>query len=129
MREPFTELEETRVLIVDDDSDIRSVVSDLLAAQGAVTVGVPNAEEALVRFEQDGYDLVCVDLRLPGMDGIALMRRLRAIDPFARVLLMTAFGGEDVYVEAMCCGAAAMMKKPFTVDQLLSVAVRALEPR
>jgi DNA-binding NtrC family response regulator len=122
-------LEEARVLVVDDEPDIRQVVADVLEGQGAVAIGAGSGEEALERYESRVFDLVWLDLKMPGMDGLTLLRRIQAIDPFARVVLMTAYGNCDVYINAMASGATAMVNKPFNARQIVSISENALKER
>lgn len=122
-------LEEARVLIVDDEPDIRQVMQDVLQSRGAVTECAACGEEALARFRDGSYDLVWLDLRLPDTDGITLLRQMLDIDPFARIVLMSAYGTFDAFVDSMALGAASMVKKPFTTEQLLSVSQHAMNRR
>lgn len=122
-------LEEARVLIVDDEPDIRQVMRDVLQSRGAMTECVACAEEALARVQNGSYDLIWLDLRLPGMDGITVLRHILGIDPFARVVLMSAYGTFDSFVDVMALGAASMVKKPFTTEQILSVSQHAMNRR
>ena len=120
-------LDEARVLVVDDEPDICRVVSDVLESRGAVAVGAADGNEALGRYESCVFDLVWLDVRLPGMDGLRVLKRIQALDPFARVVMMTAFGDCDTYIDAMSSGAVAMVKKPFTARQIIAVSEHALK--
>jgi two-component system response regulator HydG len=117
----------TRVLVVDDDPGVRYTLREILEAEGLAVDEAASGEEALARFEAAPAPLVLTDLRMPGMDGIALLRALAARAPAPRVVLLTAHGSERQAVEAMKAGAHDYFRKPFDVEELLAVVRRALE--
>jgi len=117
----------TRVLVVDDDPGIRYTLREILEAEGLQVDEAASGEEALARYEATPAALVLTDLRMPGMDGIALLRALAARAPAPRVVLLTAHGSERQAVEAMKAGAHDYFRKPFDVEELLAVVRRALE--
>jgi DNA-binding NtrC family response regulator len=117
----------TRVLVVDDDPGVRYTLREILASEGLLVDEAADGAEALARFEAQPAPLVVTDLRMPGMDGMELLRRLAARTPAPRVVVITAHGSERQAVEAMKAGAYDYFKKPFENEELLAVVRRAVE--
>lgn len=123
------------VLIVEDDDDVRLGCEQALGLEGIPTRGVASAEAALRELETTTREgaaypgVVVSDIRLPGMDGMALLDRLKAADSTLPVVLITGHGDVTLAVEAMKRGAYDFVEKPFSPEQLVSVASRALEKR
>lgn len=115
------------ILVVDDEQKLRRVIEVHLNSAGFEVEKANSAEDALKLA--DRADLVLTDLRLPGMDGLELLSRLRAQNSHAPVIVMTAFGTIENAVEAMKSGAADFLLKPFSLDHLLTVINKALEVR
>ena len=116
-----------RILVVDDEEKLRRVIELQLSTAGFEVDKAASAEEALKLAER--ADLVLTDLKLPGMDGLALLAAIRHQNMFAPVIMMTAFGSIQVAVEAMKAGAADFLLKPFSLDHLMAVIHKALEMR
>jgi DNA-binding response OmpR family regulator len=100
-------------LIVDDEKNIRFTLAETLAALPLEADVAADGEEALRLLEDNRYSLMLLDLRMPGMDGIEVLRRVREIRPEIPVILLTAYGTVDVAVEAMKLGAVDFLSKPF----------------
>src|SRR5688572_26995433 len=90
-----------RLLIVDDDDDLRFVLVKAFEHGGAAVTACGSAEDALARSERTRHDVALVDLHLPGMDGIALLDRLKAMQPEMEVLVFTADSSVETAVQAM----------------------------
>ncbi|HEX8909486.1 MAG TPA: sigma-54 dependent transcriptional regulator [Anaeromyxobacteraceae bacterium] len=116
-----------RVLVVDDDPGLRYTLREILGGEGVEVEEAEDGVAALARFEASPFPLVITDLRMPRMDGLELTRRLVALSPPPRVVLITAHGSERQAVEAMKAGAWDYFRKPFENDELLAVVRRALE--
>jgi DNA-binding NtrC family response regulator len=116
-----------RVLVVDDDPGLRYTLREILEAEGLEVDEAEDGEAALERLEAAPAALVVTDLRMPRMDGMALLRRLVARAPAPRVVLVTAHGSERQAVEAMKAGAWDYFRKPFDTEELLAVVRRAVE--
>ena len=116
-----------RVLGVDDDPGVRYTLREILESEGLAVDDAADGTEALARWQARPSPLVITDLRMPGMDGMELLRRLAALPRAPRVVVVTAHGSERQAVEAMKAGAYDYFKKPFESDELLSVVRRALE--
>lgn len=115
-----------RILFVDDDASLRTVVSIALRRDGHQVEVAADGAEALAKFGHGGYDLVIQDVRMPGMNGLELLERLRKVDAGVPVVVMTAFSTWDVAVNAMRLGAFDYIKKPFDNDGLRVLARRAI---
>jgi len=114
-----------RILVVDDEDKLRRVIELHLLSAGFEVDKAASAEEGLSLA--DRADLVLTDLRLPGIDGLELLSRIRSRNPAATVVVMTAFGTVENAVEAMKLGATDFLLKPFSLDQLSAVVGKALE--
>jgi len=116
-----------RVLVVDDDQGVRYTLREILEAAGFEVDEASDGEAALARFSAAPADLVITDLRMPKLDGMGLLARLRQSAPLLKVVLITAHGSERQAVAAMKAGAFDYFRKPFEMDELLVVVRRAVE--
>jgi two-component system response regulator HydG len=116
-----------RVLVVDDDPGLRYTLREILGSEGLEVDEAADGEEALRRFDAAPAPLVVTDLRMPRLDGMALLAALRARTPAPRVIVITAHGSERQAVEAIQAGAFDYFKKPFETEELLAVVRRAVE--
>src|SRR3954453_9791175 len=117
------------VLIVDDERPIRRILAVLLQERHHRVTEAGSGEEALAALPEARPDLVLLDLKLAGIDGLKTLKRLRPLDPRLHVVLMTAHGTISSAVEAMRRGPFDYVTKPFDNDELLMVVDRALEVR
>lgn len=109
-----------KVLLVEDERTLREGLRDLLAAAGHQVVAVEDGPEGLARGVEEAFDLVVLDLMLPGMDGIEVCRRLRRSRPELSIMMLTARGSEDDKVAGFAAGADDYVAKPFGVRELLA---------
>ncbi len=116
-----------RILIVEDENATAWALAESLREDGHDTATVGSAEDALERLRGHGADLVLTDLRLPGMSGAQLARRLRSGRRPTPVIVVTAFGTGEVLAELAECGVHAVFPKPFRVDQVRRSVREALE--
>ncbi|HEU5055192.1 MAG TPA: sigma-54 dependent transcriptional regulator [Kofleriaceae bacterium] len=116
-----------RILIVDDEANARTALAELLRDEGFQVETAADGFKALPKLEDFGPDLLLTDLKMPGLDGLELMRRARENDPEIAAVVMTAYGAIDTAVSAMRQGAADYLTKPINVDELLIVMDRVLE--
>ena len=119
----------SKVAIIDDEADMRESVAQWLQLSGFEPVAFEAAEPALKVLGPDFAGVVISDIRMPGMDGMALLRRLQSIDPGLPVILMTGHGDVPMAVEAMRIGAFDFVEKPFEPDRLAELCQRAGEAR
>ena len=116
-----------RALIVDDEKLIRWSLEQKLGEAGFEVVSAQTGEEALSRFEEERTDVVLLDIRLPGMNGIDVLTHLREREPSTPVVMVTACDSAELAIQAFKQGAADYVIKPFDLSELLVVVQRALE--
>jgi DNA-binding NtrC family response regulator len=116
-----------RVLVVDDDAGVRYTIREILEEDGHEVDEAEDGAAALARLDAAPAPLVVTDLRMPRLDGMALLRELAARTPAPRVVVVTAHGSERHAVEAMRAGAWDYFRKPFEPDDLRAVVRRAAE--
>ena len=107
-----------RVLVVDDERLSRETTTQQLREAGYVTKAVENAFKALQQLEEDRWDVVLTDLRMPTMDGLEFLKKVKQNSPDVEVILMTAYGTVETAVAAMREGAADFLTKPFSFHEL-----------
>jgi DNA-binding NtrC family response regulator len=107
------------ILVVDDEKMVRSPLARNLASAGYEVREASSADEALQLLSTAGVDLVITDIRMPGTDGIELLRRAKATSPDLEVIVMTAYASVETAVDAMKSGARDYITKPFTRDEVL----------
>lgn len=119
-----------RILVADDEPGLREFVADALALDDHAVAVAADGREASRLVDERAFDLVITDLKMPGLDGLGLLRKLRAEQPEVEVIVMTAYGTVDTAVEAMKLGAFEFLQKPLSgPDELRVVVQRALEHR
>ncbi len=116
-----------RILVVDDEVNARSALTELLRDEGYEVEMAADAFKALGKVESFGPDIVVTDLKMPGMDGIELVKKLRSGEEPLAVVVMTAFGAVQTAVTAMRAGAADYLTKPLNFSELVVVIERVLE--
>ena len=115
-----------RVLVVDDEASIRDLLSKTLALAEYDVDAAPDGRSALERMRLYPYDLLIADLKMPGMDGLAVIREAKRYKPDLPVIIITGFSTESSAIEAVNLGVAGYLTKPFRVPQVLSAAAKAL---
>ena len=117
------------IWVVDDEEPVREVLGAMLQQLGYETRLFPDAAALLNAFHPGQVDLVLTDVRMPGMDGLALTRILREKDPKLAVVILTGFPSVDDAVEAIRLGATDYLTKPFRMEEIRLRLLRALETR
>jgi two-component system response regulator (stage 0 sporulation protein F) len=110
-----------RILIVDDEENARIGLSRLLANEGFMVDSVCNGFEALSYLRQQEVDLIISDINMPEMNGISFLKELNRSFPKSNVIMITAYGGVESYIEAMNLGAFEYVNKPVKLDELRSI--------
>ncbi|WP_426757012.1 sigma-54-dependent transcriptional regulator [Myxococcus sp. Y35] len=118
-----------RVLVVEDEREMRVMLEKGLSRRGFTPLAMPSADEALGRLAAEDFDVVLTDLRMPGMDGLALCERIALNRPDIPVVVVTAFGSLETAVAAIRAGAYDFVTKPIDVDALVLVLERAVQHR
>ncbi len=116
--------EPSKILVVDDSPQISKALSDLLSASGYLVRTAPSAERALQILESATFDLILTDLKMTGMTGIDLARQVLQKTPGLPVVILTGFGDMDSVINALRLGVADYLKKPFAIDEVMSVVER-----
>lgn len=129
MRERVRMSKSMKVAIVDDEKDMRQSISQWLALSGFDTETFATAEDALKGVGPDFPGIVVSDVRMPGMDGMQLLKRLRSVDSTLPVIMITGHGDVPMAVEAMRVGAFDFLEKPFNPDRMTELAKRATQAR
>jgi len=107
-----------KILIVDDQFGIRILLNEVFQKEGYQTFQAANGVQALEIVTNHHPDLVLLDMKIPGMDGIEILKRMKVIDPEIRVIIMTAYGELDMIQEAKNLGALTHFAKPFDIDDI-----------
>ncbi len=117
----------TKVLIVDDAAFMRMMLRDILAKNGFEVVGeADNGKVAVQMYNELKPDVVTMDITMPEMDGIAAVKEIKAADPNAKVVMVSAMGQQAMVIEAIRSGAADFIVKPFQPDRVLEALGKAL---
>jgi len=115
------------ILIVDDEKNIRLTLSQALETLSAEIDTAANGEEALAKLKEREFGLILLDIRMPGMDGMEVLRRVREIRPDIRVIMITAYGTIQSAVEAMKLGAVDFLQKPFDPEEIRELVSRVMD--
>jgi len=116
-----------RILVVDDEKSMRDLLGIVLEGEGYDVTATDDGKEALARIREEHFDLVIQDLKMPKMDGIELLEKVRDIKPELMVIIITAFSTWDNACEAMRLGAYDYIKKPFDTDDIREIVSQAIE--
>ena len=110
-----------KILVVDDEENARIALSRILAREGYVVDSVSNGFEALNYLRQQEVDLILTDINMPEMNGIDFLKELNKSFPHTNVIMITAYGGVESYIESMNQGAFEYLNKPVKVEELKSI--------
>jgi DNA-binding NtrC family response regulator len=124
-----SKLKGMKILLIDDDEWIRDSMSLFFEFEGCTFLALETAEEALEELKRQDYHIIIIDYRLPGMDGLEFLRRIQETHSHAIKILITAFGKEDVFSEAIELGVQDFVDKPFTTETIEESLSRLLEER
>ncbi len=114
------------ILVVDDAAFMRMMIRDILAREGYVIHEAVNGRDAVDKYQQIRPDLVTMDITMPEMSGLAALREIRAADPNARILVVSAMGQQQVIIEALELGAVDFLVKPFQPTKVLETVKKSL---
>jgi two-component system response regulator (stage 0 sporulation protein F) len=123
-------MDQKKILIVDDQLGIRLLLIEVFNNAGYQTFQASNGKAALEIVKKDPPDLVLLDMKIPGMDGLEILKHIKKINASIKVIMMTAYGELDLIKEATDHGALMHFTKPFDIDELiLAVNMQFIEPR
>lgn len=122
-------MEKTRILIIDDDEIIRKSCEKVLAPEGYLTVTAETGKDGLKLLSKKNFDLVLTDLRMPDMNGIDVLKKIKEVWPDIEVIVITGYGTIKSAIDAIRYGAYDYVEKPFAPEELLNVVRRSLERR
>ena len=116
-----------KILLVEDDTNIATGLQKVMRANGYDDTALSRGDTGLERALAEQFDVVVTDLKLPGLDGLELVRQLHQAKPKLPIILITAHGTTEIAIEATKWGAFDYVPKPFEVDELLDLTAKALE--
>ncbi|MGM0508207.1 MAG: response regulator [Fusobacteriota bacterium] len=115
-----------KILIIDDEKNIRFMLDKSLSKDYDVTSAV-NGEDGLEKLKEGEYDLILLDMKLPGMDGLEVLKKIKESNKEVTVIMITGFGNIDTAVEAMKLGAVDYLRKPFSSNEIRSIVSEVIE--
>jgi len=115
-----------RILVADDEEVVRDLLSKTLALAEYDVDVVPDGRSAVDRLRILPYDLLITDLKMPGIDGLSVIREARSLNACIPIIIITGFSSEASAIEAVNLGVSGYLTKPFRIPRVLSVAARAL---
>lgn len=120
-------MEKFKVLVVDDEDDFRETIVKRLRGRHLDTTGVASGEEALKAMEQESFDVVVLDVRMPGMDGIEALKEMKKRWPLTEFIMLTGHASVESGIQGMQLGAFDYVMKPVPLDELLDKMRQAYE--
>jgi len=116
----FSKIREMKILLIDDDEWIRDSLRIFFEAEGCHMLALETAEEGIAAIKDQMFDLIIVDYKLPGLDGIEFLKRIHDTHPDAIKILITAYRDENVVSEAKKVKVQGFIEKPFTSDTIMA---------
>ena len=122
-------MDNIRILIVDDQISVIESFREILRIKDYEVVGYEKGQEAISSIEKGKYDIAFVDLRMPEMDGIEVLKGIKEKDSDIEVIIVTAYASEESFANAITLGAMEYLRKPFLMGEVYALADRALRKR
>ncbi len=119
----------SRILLVDDEVVFTTNMSKLLTNRGYKVTAVNSGDSAIRELEEKDFDVVVLDLKMPGMDGITTLKEIKKLDLFVETLILTGHGSIDTAMEAIKMGAYDYLTKPCEIDELVTIIEGAWEKK
>jgi two-component system response regulator (stage 0 sporulation protein F) len=116
-----------KLLIVDDQFGIRILLNEIFQKEGYQTFQAANGVQALNLVQNESPELVILDMKIPGMDGLEILKRVKKINASIKVIIMTAYGELDMIQEAIDHGAITHFSKPFDIDEIIGAVKKELD--
>ncbi|RPH40421.1 MAG: response regulator [Desulfobulbaceae bacterium] len=118
-----------KVLLVDDETDFLSTLAERLEARGLKVSTATSGEDAVANADKVGFDLIVLDLAMPGIDGLETLKRIKAKQPDAEIIMLTGQGSIKTSIEAMKLGAEDFLQKPVNITELMDKISEAKDKR
>ena len=125
----MTEELKAKVLLVDDEEDFLSTLAERLETRGLKVSTATSGEDAVTSAEKQDYDLIVLDLSMPGIDGLETLKRIKAKQPDAEIIMLTGQGSIRTGIEAMKLGAEDFLQKPVDISELMDKISEAKDKR
>lgn len=113
--------EKKKALVVDDEEIVRELFSRLLNTEDFQVDTAKDGSEAVQKAAGSSFNLIFMDVKMPGINGVETFKKIRALDPGAAVFMMTGFAVEKEVEEAISLGARGCLKKPFDIDEIIKI--------
>jgi DNA-binding NtrC family response regulator len=121
--------ENVKIIVVDDEEGVRESFNMILKIKDYEVDTFEDGESAISSLKKDMYDVAFVDYKLPGMDGIDVLKKIKEIDPNVEVVVVTAYASESSHANAITLGALEYLRKPFLMEEIYELVERALRKR
>jgi len=118
-----------RIMVVDDEPSVLESFKMILKIKDYEVATFPDGPSALEKLEKDKYEIAFVDWKLPGMDGLEVLRRIKEADPSIEVIIVTAYATEANHANAITMGALEYLRKPFLMEEIYELVERGLRRR
>jgi len=125
----MTEKLKAKVLLVDDEVDFLETLSERLEVRGLKVSTATSGEDALANADKEEYDLIVLDLSMPGIDGLETLKRIKTRQPEAEIIILTGHGSIRTGIEAMKLGAEDFLQKPVNISELMEKISEAKDKR
>jgi DNA-binding response OmpR family regulator len=117
-----------RILVIEDDREMRSLLKDFIEDEGYEVDSVEDGSEAFRKLARETFDLMITDIRMPGLSGLEILPGLKKLLPQAPIIVITAFGSEEVYRRVLERGANAYLEKPIHLEELRILIQKMISP-
>jgi len=107
-----------RILVIEDDEEMRSLLIDFIEGEGFEADSASNGSEALRKLVREHFDLIVTDVRMPGLTGLDILPGIKKLQPETSIIVITAFGSEEIHRKAVERGATAYLEKPIPLLHL-----------
>lgn len=121
--------ESVKIMIVDDEPGVRESFEMILKIKDYDVTAFPEGESAVNSLKKSVYDIAFIDFKLPGMDGIQVLKKIKEIDPEIEVVIVTAYASESSHANAITLGALEYLRKPFLMEEIYELVERALRKK
>ncbi|MDD5382707.1 MAG: response regulator [Candidatus Margulisbacteria bacterium] len=121
--------ESVKILVIDDEEGVRESFKMILKIKDYDVQAFEDGESAVANIKKDIFDMAFVDYKLPGIDGIEVLRKIKEIDPNIEVVIVTAYASESSHANAITLGALEYLRKPFLMEEIYELVERGLRKK